>query len=146
MRDNTVLFVATLIYAAIHVSAWDWTFPSAIEKILWRLASMILFGSTIAFWIFESIAVWYRYNGGEKYLYKFLNKLDRLEDVEKLRLEKANNPGKLPLRGEFWSIFPLALIYAIARTYLLVEAFVGLRNLEASAYMNVNWAVYLPHL
>lgn len=145
LRDNTMLFIATLIYAAIHVCAWNWTFPSRIEKTLWRLASMILFGSTIAFWIFESVAVWYRYNGGEKYLYRFLNKLDRLEDIEKLRIEKAANPRKLPLKGEFWSIFPLASIYAIARTYLLVEAFVGLRNLEASAYVNVNWSIYLPH-
>lgn len=23
LRDNTLLFVATLIYAALHVSAWD---------------------------------------------------------------------------------------------------------------------------
>lgn len=145
LRDNTILFVATLIYAAIHVCAWNWTFPSRVEKTLWRLASMILLGSTIAFWIFESIAVWYRYNGGEKYLFRLLNKLDRLEDIEKLRIEKAANPRKLPLRGEFWSIFPLASIYAIARIYLLVEAFVGLRNLEASAYVNVNWSIYLPH-
>ena len=146
LRDNTVLFIATLIYAAIHVSAWNWTFPSRIEKTLWRLASMILLGSTFAFWVFENIAVWYRYNGGEIFFYRVLNQLDRLEDIEKLRIEKAANPRKLPLRGEFWSIFPLALIYAIARTYLLVEAFLGLRNLEASAFTNVNWSIYFPHV
>ena len=72
-------------------------------------------------------------------------RLDRLEDIEKLRIEKAANPRKLPLSGEFWSIFPLATIYAIARTYILVEAFAGLRNLDASAYFNVNWAMYVPH-
>ena len=146
LRDNTVLFVATLTYAAIHVSAWNWTFPTKIENILWRVASMTLLGSTGTFWILESIAVFYRYNGGEKYLYRLLNKLDRLEDIEKLRIEKAANPRQLPLKGEFWSMFPLALIYAIARTYLLVEAFLGLRDLEASAFMNVNWSNYLPHL
>lgn len=146
LRDNTILFVATLIYAAVHVSAWNWTFPSSLEKILWRAASMVLLGSTITFWLFETIAIWYRYNGGERFLYRVLNKLERLEDVEKLRIEKAANPRKLPLRGEFWSIFPLALIYAIARTYLLVEAFLGLRNLEASAFTNVDWSIYLPHI
>lgn len=146
LRDNTALFVATLIYASIHVCAWNWTFPSRVENILWRIASMIILGSTIAFWMFESIAVWYRYNGGEKFFYRVLNKLDRLEDIETLRVKKAANPRKLPLKGEFWSIFPLALIYAIARTYLLVEAFVGLRDLEASAFVNVNWSAYLPHV
>lgn len=146
LRDNTLLFIATLTYAAIHVTAWNWTFPSSIEKTLWRLASMILLGCTSAFWVFETIAVWYRYNGGEKFMYRILNKLDRLEDVEKLRIEKAANPRKLPLKGEFWSMLPLALIYAIARTYLLVEAFLGLRDLEASAFTNVNWSAYLPHV
>lgn len=146
IRDNTLLFVATLVYAAIHVSAWDWTFPSKVEKIMWRLASMILLGSTITFWVFETVAVWYRYNGGEFIIYKILNKLERLEDIENLRIEKAQNARKLPLKGEFWSIFPLALIYATARTYLLVEAFLGLRDLEASAYMNVNWTIYIPHM
>lgn len=107
---------------------------------------MTLLGSTGTFWIFESIAVFYRYNGGEKYLYKLLNKLDRLEDIEKLRIEKATNPRQLPLKGEFWSMFPLASIYAIARTYLLVEAFLELRDLEASAFVNVNWSNYLLHL
>ena len=82
LSDNTSLFVATLIYASIHVCAWNWTFPSRTENILRRLASMIILGSTITFWIFESIAVWYRYNGGEKFFYKVLNKLDRLEDMK----------------------------------------------------------------
>ena len=146
LRDNTVLFVATLIYASIHVWAWNWAFPSRVENTLWRVSSMIILGSTITFWAFESIAIWYRYNGGEKFFYKILNKLDRLEDIEKLRVEKAANPRKLPLKGEFWSIFPLALIYAIARTYLLVEAVLGLRDLEASAFENVYWSIYLPHI
>ncbi len=80
MRDNALLFVR-------------------IEQILWRLASMIFLGSTAAFWTFESIAIWYRYNGGELLLYRVLNKLDRLEDIYKLQMEKAANPRKLPLKA-----------------------------------------------
>ena len=72
--------------------------------------------------------MFYKCNGGEKYLYKLLNKLDRLEDIEKLRIEKAANPRQLPLKGEFWSMF------------------LGSRDLEASAFVNVNWSNYRPHL
>ena len=145
LRENLLLFVATLTYASVHVCAWNWTFPTRIENILWRIASMILLCSTITFWMFEGIAIWYR-RGGEKFLYKVLNMMDRLEDIEKLRIERAANPRPLPLKVEFWSIFPLAVIYAIARTYLLAEAFGGLRNLEASAFVNVNWSIYIPHV
>jgi hypothetical protein len=89
---------------------------------------------------------WYRHSGGEQIIYQFFHKLKRLEDIEQLRSEKAAEPRKLPLKGEFWSIFPLALIYAVARGYLLVEAFLGLRDLEASAFANVNWSAYIPHV
>ena len=104
---------------------------------------MPILGSTITFWVIDSIAVWYRYNGGKEIFCRVLNKLDRLEDIEKLRIERAANARNLLLRGEFWSIFPLALIYAFARISLLVEAFVGLRDLEASAFVNVGWSTYL---
>lgn len=62
-------------------------------------------------------------------------------------METAANPRKLPLKGDFWSISPLAMIYAIARTFLFVAAFLGLRDLEASAFTNdVHWSIYLPHI
>lgn len=36
--------------------------------------------------------------------------------------------------------------YALIRTYLLVEAFVGLRSVPADVYRTVNWAAYIPHI
>lgn len=43
---------------------------------------MVLLGSTITFWVLDTIAIWYRYNGGERFCYSILNKLERLKDVE----------------------------------------------------------------
>jgi hypothetical protein len=37
-------------------------------------------------------------------------------------------------------------VYALNRTYLLVEAFVGLRSVPADVYRTVNWAAYIPHI
>lgn len=48
--------------------------------------------------------------------------------------------------AEFWSIFPLAVTYSMARLYLIVEVFVGLRTVDASVYETVNWAEYIPHV
>jgi hypothetical protein len=36
--------------------------------------------------------------------------------------------------------------YVLIRTYLLVEAFVGLRSVPADVYQTVNWAACIPHI
>ena len=36
--------------------------------------------------------------------------------------------------------------YMLIRTYLLVEAFVGLRSAPADVYRTANWAAYIPHI
>ena len=37
------------------------------------------------------------------------------------------------------------LVYFLARMYLLVEVFFGLRALEPRVFLTVNWNQYLPH-
>lgn len=144
--QEVILCTATLIYASIHLVGWNFTFPTITEMILWRVCSMFLFGNTVAFWIFETSAAWYRSGRWQRLFCRIFWK-SKLEDVEKARVarEAARVPKKLPLKAEFWSIFPLACTYAAARFYLVIEIFLGLRALDASAYFTVNWATYIPH-
>ena len=60
--------------------------------------------------------------------------------MEKARLKRVQNdqPKKLPLRWEFWSNFPLAWVYAIARGYLVLEVFLQLRVLNITAFRAIN--------
>lgn len=148
LPQSTVLSLATMVYAAIHMLAWNWHFPSRTEAICWRISSMILLASTGVFWVVETVAVWSRWNGGERMFYRLRGKLDSFAELEKTRSEDAAQaePRQLPLKSEFWIMFSLALIYGAARSYLLVEAFWGLRSLEASAFVTVNWADFLPHV
>ena len=44
-------------------------------------------------------------------------------------------PRTLPLKVEFWSIFPLACTYAVAEAYLIFKVLFGLRELNASAHL-----------
>ena len=53
---------------------------------------------------------------------------------------------ELPLRWEFWSMMPVAVLYGIARLYLVIEAFLELRAAPETAFINVNWATYIPHI
>ena len=103
---------------------------------------MFLFGNTVAFWVFETSAAWYRIGRLQRFVCRLYWK-SKLADVEKSRLsreEAVKPPKELPLKAEFWSIFPLACTYTAARLYLIVDAFPGLRAMDASAYCTVNWA------
>jgi hypothetical protein len=70
--------------------------------------------------------------------------LQQQRDVEKD--EEAWAPKQLPLVWEFWSILPIALIYATARAYILIEPLLGLRSMQAGAFDTVDWMAFLPHV
>lgn len=53
--------------------------------------------------------------------------------------------AELPVLWEFLTITPVAVVYGIARLYLIGEAFAELRNIKASAYVNVEWIEFIPH-
>lgn len=48
--------IATLLLAGIHVAGWNFSFPTRLELILWRTASLILFGVIATFWALETVA------------------------------------------------------------------------------------------
>ena len=146
------LCFATLLFTAIHVAGWNFSFPTNTEKILWRVSSLILFGVTAAFWILETVASWVRL-GRWKWLYLWLTNRSALPDFEKARDEKLRaaleihrEPAQLPLAWEFWTISFVAFLYWLARLYMIVEAFLELRNVDVTAFATVNWSLYFPHV
>ncbi|KAL8723806.1 MAG: hypothetical protein Q9181_007182 [Wetmoreana brouardii] len=145
--QEVFLCFATLAYAAIHLAGWNFSFPTKPELILWRVSSMFLFGNTVLFWVCETTSSWYRNGRWQRLFYRAYDP-SKLEDVEKARLARQDRqvPKVLPLKWEFWSIFPLAVTYGAARGYLIAEVFLGLRSLEPSAYSNVDWSAFIPHV
>jgi hypothetical protein len=142
------LCVATLIFTAIHVAGWKFDFPTHLERILWRTCALLLFGITVAFWIFETIASWKRLGRWKSiYLYIFNRKELAAHKVRMLQrnMTLTREPTQLPLPWEFASITPLAIIYGVARLYLFAEGFAELRNVQGTAYVNVEWTNFLPH-
>ncbi|KAJ9656387.1 hypothetical protein H2198_004965 [Neophaeococcomyces mojaviensis] len=143
------LCFATLVYTGLHLTAWNFPFPSHIERILWRTSSLLLFGITVAFWILETMASWMRLERWERF---YLHLTDRKKlpqfEAELLRRRQTENrvPAQLPQLWEFCAITPLALLYGLGRMYMIVEAFLEFRNMPATAYMTVEWSEYLPHI
>lgn len=142
------LCLATLLFTGVHVAGWNFSFPTTVERVLWRVASLVLFGVTAAFWVFETMASWKRLERWT-WLYLKIRHPDSLPAFEKSRAERLNQPKvptQLPLPWEFWSILPVAFLYGTARLYLIVEAFLELRSVDATAFQNVDWSLHIPHI
>ncbi|KIX05526.1 uncharacterized protein Z518_06398 [Rhinocladiella mackenziei CBS 650.93] len=143
------LCFATLLFTAIHVAGWSFDFPSRIERLLWRICSLLLFGITVAFWIFETTASWARLGRWKTiYLYLFNRKAlaAHKRRVAQRKATLKREATQLPLPWEFATIAPLAIIYGVARLYLIGEAFAELRNMKGTAYVNVDWTYFIPHI
>lgn len=144
------LCFATLLFGGIHVAGWNFSFPTKTERNLWRGSSLLLFGVTAAFWVLETMASWKRL---ERWKWIYLRVVDKkaLPDFEKARDERLNrlegrDPTTLPLPWEFWTILPVAILYGVARMYLIVEAFLELRDVDGTVFVNVDWSTYIPHV
>ena len=153
--------LATMGYCCIFVPAWKSSFPTSIEQLLWRAATgcclaTLVAGSLLTDWIF--------------YLWPVINRRwmaagnehgqphspDQNQGCHKRPERRTiwdrirnNSPTKdprltIPLKAiiPFWV---LTLLYAICRTYILVEDFLELRSLPLSAFESVEWSEVLPH-
>lgn len=142
------LCFATLVYTAIHVAGWNFEFPSHVERSLWRISSLVLFGITVAFWVFETIASWTRLGRWKTiYLYLFNRKAlhGHWRKMARRTPTARRESTQLPLPWEFATITPLALTYGLARFYLIGEAFAELRGIPGTAFVNVDWTYFIPH-
>lgn len=140
-----LLCFATLLFTAIHVAGWNFDFPTALERTLWRVSSLLLFGITVAFWVFETIASWTRLERWRTiWLYVF-NRAGLEKHRSRITMTVKRKNTELPLPWEFATITPLAIVYGIARVYLIGEAFAELRDIDPTAYVNVEWTNFIPH-
>jgi hypothetical protein len=63
----------------------------------------------------------------------------------KSRKEISADPDFIPV-WEFLAFIPVALINSVARAYLMVETFTGLRARPVGAFKAVEWTNFIPHL
>jgi hypothetical protein len=110
--------VITGVFGACHLIGWDFMYPSSVEQLLWRIASIscvaILFlVMFLALLIDEDIDFW-----PPECSVKYLSAMS------------------------FWT---LLFFYSLARVYLLIAIFISLRSVPAGVYQTVNWSLYFPH-
>jgi hypothetical protein len=114
--------VITSIFGACHLIGWDFLYPSSVEQLLWRIASICCV--TIPFFVM------------------FLGlSIDNDDDDD----DDFWPPEWSVKYLRNTSILTLIFLYVLARVYLLVAIFISLRSVPAGVYQTVNWSLYFPH-
>jgi hypothetical protein len=100
------LLLGSVIFGGIHLAAWNFDFPTGIEQLLWRVASLwcTCFFIIVPFILFPIMVV---------------------SDALHLPKIDTTRPAQLFL-----------ILYVVARLYLLVEIFRTLFFLLPSAYVS----------
>lgn len=108
--------LAAVFIGGIHCAAWNFLFPTPIEGLLWRIASVLIL------------------------VLPFLEFLTLLADDA-----VSNNSDEVEIfRWAGMYIFPG--LYAILRLFLIIEMFISLRSVPPEVYHQLPWSDFIPHL
>jgi hypothetical protein len=132
--DHSVSFIF-LLFGGIHLAAWNFPFVTNAEKLLWRtsgvIVAVILPVAYVVNWCCLIIST-------KTFRIRF--RLD-YDLSKKPPIEVKSYPT---VRKYVYRV--CLSIYVLARCYLLVEGFIGLRALPADCYRTVDWLQYFPFL
>ncbi|KAF3074338.1 hypothetical protein CFAM422_003741 [Trichoderma lentiforme] len=123
-----------LAYGGIHLSVWNFEFPSGTERLLWRIASIGI-GATSPVLFAVGLSM--------KILLELVKIL--VETVSGRRQSRKQwrevGEGIYPFMGALAVLF-----YALARVYIVVESFVSLRHVPIGVYLTPPWLQMIPHV
>jgi hypothetical protein len=125
------IFCAVL-FGLVHCIAWNFYFPSSVEKLLWRVASVSTSSLPICWGISGALEIARINERNERSDSKSLNFM-----VKFLRL--INDYIQPPLE------FSTGIIYIIARLFLIVETFRALSFLPPEVF-HTTWANLFPQV
>lgn len=112
---------------AVHLAAWNLSLPTPFERAAWRVCSVIVFGEVPLYSAIYLIC----------HLFSYVRR--RTHSLMQVRFGTTteNRLDTVATMG--------FIVYAIARLFLIVEAFVGLRAAPKLVYKTPEWEKFLPH-
>jgi hypothetical protein len=153
-RAEIIAAPTIVLFSAMFLIAWNSHFPTATEKLLWRIASVntlayALIGSPLSAYFQRTMfraelrqqkaqAMLDRTREPKRWIDRFAAKLRNIDPEQDPDLE-------IPLRALIPVSF-LCATYCVGRGFILTEDLIGLRSLPESAFQTVSWSKYVPHL
>ena len=124
--------VACSCYGVAHILAWDFEFPTEVERLLWRVACIDTMAGTISLLAAFSIAV---------YLHEH-----SLQHLTAVCL--SWEPGIMPCIYRVVILVGLLNLplFLLSRAFIIIETFVSLRYVPVGVYATVSWTQYIPHI
>jgi hypothetical protein len=161
-----IALLSTATFMGTNFIAWNFHFPTLIERLLWRISScglmaLLVFGMA-------SVEVLYSMRRTKEMQEKVQKCRKALEDsgrpdvkakwkdrlaykfqvlAMKIRNNSPENDPNLDASLLFVMVgVPAFAVYTIFRAYILVEDVIAFRALPADAYNTVDWWAFVPHV
>jgi hypothetical protein len=116
------LFVLSPLYGGIHLTAWNFKFPSHTEMILWKVSCLIIIGYFVATFVLLFC----------------------------IGLLLACVPGRVESTAGYIVIGVIVILssfpYILSRLYIVAESFISLRYVPIGVYSAVPWVQNIPHI
>jgi hypothetical protein len=113
----TIGIALAMTFGAIHFAAWNDSFPTAAESVLWKVAAILVVAVPFLFFVGATMVLT---RGKLPSAYYFI---------------------------VFNIIIPLGVItYVIARAILIFLPFISLRSLPPGTLKDVEWVSFIPHI
>ena len=138
------LGVVSAVYGGLHASAWNSFFPTQLECYMWRISAIImpLVGIIASFVAFAASFEYVR--SATLRLFDWISKVEkRISTPLRIILFILYMPVGLVIFPLLWAAITS---YISSRIYLVVEAFISLRELPIDAYKTPTWTQLIPHL
>jgi hypothetical protein len=113
-----IIAVVATIFGAIHCFAWDFPFPTSMERLLWRICATFVTAIPVPFCL-----IGYR---------------DGFEHVP--TITELREKGVVGVTLVFCT-----LCYVVSRGILFVITFLALRSSPPGTYQTIPWSSFIPH-
>lgn len=133
--SKTSYFVCVMVGAsvgAIHLAAWDSVFPTRVESIIWRIASLLMMATV-------PVGLIYRFQIIFIQRYNFQNFRLGYQTSHVWRV------GFLAA-WYFFLIIISIVVFITVRGYLIVESFISVRYMAYGVYFVPDWLQIFPHI
>jgi len=133
--------LGSVIFGAIHCVAWNFEFPTSVERLLWRISCLV----TIIVPIPALFSSFIPMNGFVRFVIRFVARCAGLDPAHIHGMQDFTSSGPLTMLGG--SIMMLyGLTYTLARIFVVVEVFRGLFFLPPGAFQTIDWVAVIPHV